>query len=478
MVKDLDYKGFVENTESDLREGAKKSFEDFSPDLVDGRKAFDFYSNLSRTQEGRVKLFNRTPLQLERDRILYSPLLRKQTEKYHVLYSGQKRITRNYTTHTMRMAHVARSVAKALNLNHDFAEAIALGCKAGASPFIHAAKDSIDQWIKMKIRDIDNEERMRCHPEKGPELNFDGSLMELTKIRIKKYMPWLTDLSNNCKAYTSGQESYWLLCTDPFLRKISEKGYFPETVYGIWQHSKETKPMPDSFSFEWQTPEGSHNLNWKYGTYEGMIVQYADDITWAIENLNDANNVALLNRNSRGLYHDLSIELSKSNCTNHEVSQALLNNNSGALYGFFISDLVSSSESILERLKKDDIQGRSALREGAEHSFIRLSESGELILNKMINFLKKEVFQEPRVSNRKEMLSSIIRSSLDLLYTSEDTIKKYIDDRALQEAWQGDTIIKAKEKISDDINRVQLAVDIFSSMSDQEIFDFVGMHSL
>src|SRR5947209_3504286 len=115
---------------------AKRSFETFSQTFIDGSAVEKYYEDLWKT--ARQRIANRTPLQIERDRILFSAGLRKQTEKYHVLYNGQRRIVRNYTTHTMRVAHVARSLCRGLNLNADFAEAIALGMKIGAAPFVHA----------------------------------------------------------------------------------------------------------------------------------------------------------------------------------------------------------------------------------------------------------------------------------------------------------------------------------------------------
>ena len=481
MKSSDDYINYVNMQEEAFTDCAKKSFEAFSPTLIDGTEAIAHYLKLWKSQIAPIKLFNRTPIQLERDRILYSSLLRKQTEKYHVLYSGQKRITRNYTTHTMRMAHISRSVAKTLGLNYDFAEAIALGCKAGAVPFIHASKDAIDSWIKEKLYEINQKElevinRAHSSQQNQQRIPIQLEYSDIIRSKIKLYMPWLS--SNKTKAYSSGQESYWLLCTDPFLRLLHNKNYFPETIYGIWRHSRKHRPTPESFYFEWEAPDGKHSFDWKNGTYEGMIVQYADDITWAIENLNDANNVAMLNNNTKELYADLNIELSASGQSPIEVTNALLMNDSGSLYGYFVSDLCNNSHKTFNKIGKDGTHNRIALREGNKEGFIGLSETGEMVLEQMIHFLDKKVFEEPRVKNRKKMLSTIVKITLELLYSSKDAIEKYINDRAKQEAWTEDNTNSAIKKIDDNVHRVQLAVDIFSSMSDQEIFDFVGMHSL
>src|SRR5690348_634714 len=104
MPKDSDsYSEIVADIEAGLEVYAKRSFESFSPAFVDGGEVHAFYQKEWEKTERRARLQNRTPLQVERDRILYSSSLRKETEKYHVLYNGQRRIVRNYTTHTMRM---------------------------------------------------------------------------------------------------------------------------------------------------------------------------------------------------------------------------------------------------------------------------------------------------------------------------------------------------------------------------------------
>ena len=56
------------------------------------------------------------------------------------------------------MAHVTRTICKALRLNSDFAEAIAIGSKVGAAPFIHVTKDVGREWLQKRLKEIDNQE--------------------------------------------------------------------------------------------------------------------------------------------------------------------------------------------------------------------------------------------------------------------------------------------------------------------------------
>src|ERR1700686_3571073 len=92
------YKQHVELLETGLATYAKKSFEPFSQKFMDGGEIFEYFQRQwAGAASGKLKFLNRTPLQVERDRILYSGGVRKQTEKYHVLYNEQRRIVRNYT---------------------------------------------------------------------------------------------------------------------------------------------------------------------------------------------------------------------------------------------------------------------------------------------------------------------------------------------------------------------------------------------
>lgn len=125
-MAEREYYELVNRIEDPLRKCAKKSFESTSPFFIDGGNVFAYYADQWGAKDAQLRLRHRTPIQLQRDRILYSQGMRKQTEKYHVLYNGQRRIVRAYATHTMRMAQVARAICRGLDLNQDFAEAIAL----------------------------------------------------------------------------------------------------------------------------------------------------------------------------------------------------------------------------------------------------------------------------------------------------------------------------------------------------------------
>ena len=89
----------------------------------------------------------RTEYQRDRDRILHSKAFRRLKHKTQVFIAplGDHYVTR--LTHTLEVSQVARTIARALNLNEDLTEAIALGHDLGHTPFGHIGEDELDNIL-------------------------------------------------------------------------------------------------------------------------------------------------------------------------------------------------------------------------------------------------------------------------------------------------------------------------------------------
>lgn len=79
----------------------------------------------------------RTDFQRDRDRIIHSKALRRLMHKTQVFLSPEGDHFRTRLTHTLEVAQIARTIARALNLNEDLTEAIAMGHDLGHTPFGH-----------------------------------------------------------------------------------------------------------------------------------------------------------------------------------------------------------------------------------------------------------------------------------------------------------------------------------------------------
>lgn len=87
----------------------------------------------------------RTEYQRDRDRILHSKSFRRLKHKTQVFLSPQGDHYRTRLTHTLEVSQLARTIAKALRLNDDLADAIALGHDLGHTPFGHAGERALNQ---------------------------------------------------------------------------------------------------------------------------------------------------------------------------------------------------------------------------------------------------------------------------------------------------------------------------------------------
>lgn len=89
----------------------------------------------------------RTEYQRDRDRIIHSKAFRRLKHKTQVFIAplGDHYVTR--LTHTLEVSQIARTIARALNLNEDLTEAIALGHDLGHTPFGHIGEDELDTII-------------------------------------------------------------------------------------------------------------------------------------------------------------------------------------------------------------------------------------------------------------------------------------------------------------------------------------------
>jgi len=87
----------------------------------------------------------RTAFQRDRDRIIHSNAFRRLKHKTQVFISplGDHYVTR--LTHTLEVSQIARTIARALNLNEDLTEAIALGHDLGHTPFGHIGEDVLNE---------------------------------------------------------------------------------------------------------------------------------------------------------------------------------------------------------------------------------------------------------------------------------------------------------------------------------------------
>ena len=142
----------------------------------------------------------RTPFQRDIDRIVYSKAFRRLKHKTQVFLQPEGDHYRTRMTHTLEVSRIARTIARALDLNEDLTEAIALGHDLGHTPLGHAGERMLAQLMpegfahyQQSLRVVDRLEKngqglnltwevrngILCHTKGTPAATLEGQVVRL-----------------------------------------------------------------------------------------------------------------------------------------------------------------------------------------------------------------------------------------------------------------------------------------------------------
>ena len=403
LLSDEKYEDHVKAIEARI---GRFGFKSVDGQRLDESDAISSVADEWKSSEGRARLTGRTPVSLDRDRILYSEDLRRQDDKFHVLFFGATRLSRTYTSHTLKSAHVARAVAPRLGLNPELTEAMVLGSKVGGVPFLHVGKKIVAEWVQERIASLDAD-HLGDHGSNSSLFDFDVRTGEILpnwieqikwgelRQKVALYLPWATGLST-AGAYASGQQSYWSLSLNPYTLEPKSDAYLAQTMYGVWRHTL-VKPtlVTSGFHHRLSLLGKRRAISDRNATHEAVLGRYCDDITWILENLSEASRVAAVDGTQtaqQALGQKYQREL------DDKVLSALATSDTGRLYTYFIDDLVTTSKALM------DSDGDPNAPASEIEPLIRLSERGQGTLDCMETYLELNVFAHERIKFRNETL--------------------------------------------------------------------------
>jgi dGTPase len=138
----------------------------------------------------------RSAFQRDRDRLVHSTAFRRLEYKTQVFVNHEGDHYRTRLTHTLEVAQISRAVARALGLNEDLAECIALAHDLGHPPFGHAGEDALDELMEKEGGFNHNLQTLRvldCLEKRYPGfdgLNLSWEIREsIAKHRSKRPFP-------------------------------------------------------------------------------------------------------------------------------------------------------------------------------------------------------------------------------------------------------------------------------------------------
>jgi len=164
------------------------------------KKFLSKYAQLSSQSKGREKpeaeSETRTCFQRDRDRIIHCKSFRRLKHKTQVFFNPEGDHYRDRLTHTLEVSQISRSIAKALFLNEELTEAIALGHDLGHTPFGHAGENILNLIIKEYLGEnfgfLHNEQSVRVVKEiekNGEGLNLTFEVIDGIKNHTGKDFP-------------------------------------------------------------------------------------------------------------------------------------------------------------------------------------------------------------------------------------------------------------------------------------------------
>lgn len=318
----------------------------------------------------------RTPFQRDRDRVIHSRAFRRLKYKTQVFVYHEGDHYRTRLTHTLEVAQVARTLARALMVNEDLAETVALAHDLGHTPFAHMGEDVL----------------VECMKDVGGFDHNDQSLRVVTFLE-RKYPQWV------------GLNMTW------------------ETLEGIVKHNG---PVTDGVlpvtlaMIQKQTDLGLHT----YASIEAQAAAIADDIAYNSHDVEDGLRAKLFTFDDLAGVPLLARIMEDVRQRYPDINDHyLICETVRELFGAMVMDVLEETRARLTALKAetpDDVRA-------AGRQMVAFSDGMFNDIEKLRTFLRTRMYHHYKVNRMRLQVSRIVR----------DLYEAFTDNhKLLPEGWQ------------------------------------------
>ncbi len=283
----------------------------------------------------------RNEFQRDRDRIIHSSAFRRLEYKTQVFVNHEGDMFRTRLTHSIEVAQIGRTIARALHVNEDLTEAICLAHDLGHTPFGHAGQDALNNCMK----------------------DFGGFEHNLQSLRI-------VDLLEERYADFPGLNLTY------------------ETREGILKHCSQKNALGLG-------ELGQRFIKKNKPSLEAQIANIADEIAYNNHDIDDGLRANLLNidslRESKFVESNYREVVKKWKDLNerqirHEIVRRMID--------YIVSDLIETSKDLIDKYKP---ASADSIRECSK-SLIKMSQTTEKEHNNLKKILRKNLYQHEQVN--------------------------------------------------------------------------------
>lgn len=345
----------------------------------------------------------RTCFQRDRDRIIHSGAFRRLKYKTQVFVFHQGDHYRTRLTHTLEVAQITRTLARALMVNEDLAEAVALAHDLGHPPFAHAGEEALN----------------RCMEKLGGFDHNDQSLRVLTHLE-RKYPDF------------NGLNLTW------------------ETLEGVVKHNGPVTEKPHIALAALQTQTDLRLET--YASVEAQIAALADDIAYNNHDVEDGLNAGLFTLEDIREVTLIDEILCKAEKEYPGLSRELLTFEMiREMIGAMVTDVLREAEG---RLKALNAGSAEDVRQAGK-PMIAFSSDMLKKVNELRSFLWERMYKHYTVNRTMAKVSLVLEELFATFFEQTGLLPNKWQDRIESEA------------AGDDMGRARIVADYLASMTDR-----------